>query len=74
MSNFFKQFAEMLEDQYGAYFDREEGFVECPECGNEPIYDEDWQTEEYMEYTADGYRVWRCPICGTILIVEDIRE
>lgn len=73
MSKFFKHFAETVESDFGSDFDREEGYVVCPECA-EPIYDEDWYTDEYMEYTATGHRVWRCPICGTILIVEDEAE
>lgn len=73
MNKFFKQFAEMVEDQFGTDFNREEGFFICPQCA-EPLYDGDWPVNKYMEFTIDGHKVWRCPICGTILIVEDEAE
>ena len=74
MNRFFKQFAETLEHDFGAHFDREEGFVECPECGNEPIYDCDWEPSEYMKYSADGHVVWYCPVCHNVLFVSEDAE
>lgn len=35
----------------------EERFFICPEC-NEPIYEEDWSTDELMELGGC------CPVCG----------
>ena len=73
MNRFFRRLAEMVEEEFGSYFDRKDGFFECPECG-EPIYDSDWEQDDYMELTASGHRVWRCPVCGEILIVENEAE
>ena len=45
--------ATVCERDYGAYVDWEEGFFNCPECG-EALLLEDW-----------GYHCWEiCPICG----------
>lgn len=62
----FIDFAEKLEEVYGAYFDREEGFVECPKCGDEPIYDYDWSPNEYSCLMPDGSIRYFCPICEEI--------
>ena len=59
MSREFKTFARYLEDNYGALFDRKEGFVCCPECG-EPIYDCDWTVDDYTNEEDD----FICPVCG----------
>ena len=45
-----KQAAKMCEDVYGMYVDWEEGFFECPMCG-EPIYECDWNNFDL------------CPVC-----------
>ena len=64
----FYAFATYLEDTYGVYFDREEGFVECPEC-QEPLYSCDWSIEDYYR-EIDGEYYMVCPVCGTILDAE----
>lgn len=46
--------AHIVEDVYGGYVDWEEGFYECPECG-EIIYGSDWSHSELANYL--------CPIC-----------
>lgn len=46
--------AEKVENDYGGFVDWEEGFYNCPECG-EPVYKSDWAEEELLE--------WICPIC-----------
>lgn len=67
----FYAFATYLEDTYGAYFDREEGFVECPECGGEPIYNCDWEVSDYTKVLENGDVVLVCPICESILSEVD---
>lgn len=64
----FYAFATYLERNYGAYFDREEGFVECPECG-EPLYSCDWSVEDYT-VEIDDELCLICPVCETILDEE----
>ena len=44
--------AKYCEKEYGIQADWEEGFFICPECG-EPIYECDWEDEEFLF----------CPIC-----------
>lgn len=44
--------AKFVEKVYGSYVDWEEGFFDCPECG-EPIYASDWEDMDFE----------RCPIC-----------
>lgn len=70
MNRFFEKFAQTIEKEFGMYFDREEEFVECPECG-EPLYDCDWAPSEYMKVSSDGHVIWQCPVCGSILAVDD---
>ena len=41
--------------EFGVHFDMEDGFFECPECG-EPIYQCDW--EDHDDWSM-------CPICET---------
>ena len=62
MDKCFREYARYLEDNYGAQFDREEGFVVCPECG-EPIYACDWTVWEYTDEDDNCI----CPICGSQL-------
>ena len=62
----FDCFASKIESIYGSQYDREEGFVCCPECG-EPIYDCDWSFKEYTIFLEDGRYQFVCPICGTEL-------
>ena len=59
MTNFFRKFAIRLEDVYGVQFDREEGFVVCPEC-EEPLYDCDWDKSDFINEDCN----FVCPICG----------
>jgi len=70
MNRFFEKFAQTIEKEFGMYFDREEEFVECPEC-EEPLYNCDWESSEYMKVSSDGHVVWQCPVCGSILAVDD---
>ncbi len=70
MGNYFRDFAEMLEKDFGSFYDREESFVECPECG-EPIYECDWEPYQYREMALDGHLIWRCPVCESVLAAED---
>ena len=54
----FTQFAEMIEDDFGMQYDREENFYICPECGD-PIYFCDLiSNPDYNWYT------YECPVCG----------
>ena len=64
----FYAFATYLEKNYGVYFDREEGFVECPECG-EPLYSCDWSVEDYT-VEIDDELCLICPVCETNLDAE----
>ena len=57
----FRSFAKYLEKTYGVQFDKKEGFVVCPECG-EPIYSCDWTIEDYTDEDDN----WICPICGEV--------
>ena len=68
MSMTFYAFATYLEDNYGVQFDRDEGFVCCPECG-EPLYDCDWSVEDYCE-DIDGELHLKCPVCEMDLDAE----
>ena len=64
----FYVFATYLEKHYGVQFDREEGFVICPECG-ELLYSCDWSIEEYTRAIDDEpYLI--CPICDSYLDAE----
>lgn len=47
-----KEIATAVEEIYGSFVNYEERFFICPECG-EPIYEADWQDEDFE----------RCPIC-----------
>lgn len=49
----FIEVAKRIEEVYGVYYDREEEFFICPECG-EPIYIEDWVSAEFES---------QCPVC-----------
>ena len=54
----FRQFAEMIEDDFGIQYDREENFYICPECGD-PIYFCDLiSNPDHNWYTCE------CPVCG----------
>lgn len=68
MTMTFYVFAAYLEDTYGAYFDREEGFVECPQCG-EPLYSCDWSIEDCYKEIDGEYRMI-CPVCEEFLDEE----
>ena len=70
MPNYFEEFAEVLVRDFGAYYDREEGFVICPEC-DEPLYECDWEPSDYRRMALDGHLLWVCPVCEEILSVED---
>ena len=62
MTNF-ERFASYLEETYGVLYDREEGFVCCPECA-EPLYEEDWAPENYTQILKAGHFVsYICPVC-----------
>ena len=65
MNKTFESFAEYLEGNYGVYFDREEGFVICPEC-EEPLYECDWDVFDYINRQNE----FICPVCGEILEAE----
>lgn len=65
MDRAFRSFAKYLEKEYGVLFDREEGFVICPECG-EPLYQCDWDVNDYSD-DDDNYI---CPVCGENLEAE----
>lgn len=67
MDKDFRRFAEYLVEVYGVFFDREEEFVICPECG-EPIYYCDYPS--IWDYTEDENDLYICPICEEILEVE----
>lgn len=54
----FAKYATMLEDVYGVQYDRDEGFVVCPEC-QDVIYSCDWPQNTFK--ITDG--MWYCPIC-----------
>ena len=71
MAHNFWRFASTLEREFGSYYDRDEEFVECPECG-EPLYNSDWAMKDYMKSTSDGYLLYQCPICGELLCVTEI--
>ena len=73
MNRFFEKFAQTIEKEFGMYFDREEEFVECPECG-EPLYDCDWESSEYMKISSDGHVVWQCPVCGNPIFITEEPE
>ena len=66
MASTFNKFANMLENTYGTFYDRDEHFVICPECG-EPIYDDDWDATDYMEIEEDGKVTYYCPCCEEVL-------
>lgn len=60
--------ASYIETTYSdAYVDWEEGFFNCPECG-EPIYKDDWRDSDYFE-NGDPWlhRDVICPVCESIL-------
>lgn len=58
-----KEMALAWEERYGSYIDWEERFVECGECGGEPIYECDYpEVETTFE---DGERWYLCPVCET---------
>ena len=46
--------AEEVDKTYGGFVDWDEGFYQCPFCG-EPRYDEDW--------TSENLKTFICPIC-----------
>ena len=73
MARQFNRFAETLEEVTGSFYDREEQFVNCSECG-EPIYECDWEVEDYLTFHYDGEIVFTCPICGCVLHVDSDRE
>jgi len=56
------EIALIVEKNYAGYVDWEEGFFNCPECG-EPIYEEDWNTEDLI----DGNGNFICPVCEEVL-------
>ena len=58
--------ARYCQEVYGAYIDWDEGFFECPECG-EPIYEEDYNQES--DYYRNGEMI--CPICEIVLDAEE---
>lgn len=47
-----KDMAVFCEVTFGSHVDYEEGFFECPECG-EMIYRSDWEDYDYTN----------CPVC-----------
>lgn len=53
--------ATYVEDVYGSYVDKEEGFYICPCCG-EPVYECDWNKEELEKFI--------CPICEDVDLEE----
>lgn len=54
----FMQYAEMIEDDFGMQYDREENFYVCPECGD-PIYFCDLvDLKDYPWWSCP------CPVCG----------
>lgn len=65
MDREFKRFAQYLERYYGVQFDRQEGFVICPECG-EPLYDCDWTVFDFSNEDDE----YICPVCQEILEAE----
>ena len=67
----FWRFASTLEHDFGVFYDRDEESVNCPEC-DEPLYSCDWSTKDYASTTADGYLVYKCPICGEVLTVIEL--
>ena len=71
MAHNFWRFASTLEKEFGSFYDRDEEFVDCPECG-EPLYSCDWDMRDYLQSTSDGYLIYKCPICGNILCVTEI--
>lgn len=63
-----EKIAHDVEIIYGTFVDWEERFFICPEC-DEPIYEADWNDEDYMYGLEDTYM---CPICENMLIGEGI--
>lgn len=57
-----EKMARLVEMNYGGYVDWEEGFFECPECG-EPIYGCDWDASDLI----DGLGNFICPVCESII-------
>ena len=57
----FTQFAEMIEDDFGMQYDREENFYICPECGD-PIYFCD-----LLNNPDHNWFTFECPVCGFLL-------
>ena len=56
--------AKYCQEVYGVFIDWEERFFICPECA-EPIYEDDWSTDE-----LGGC----CPVCGTDWYDEEEEE
>ena len=62
-----EKFAKCCQEVYGVFIDWEERFFICPECA-EPIYEEDWSTDELMELGGC------CPVCGMDWYVVEEEE
>jgi hypothetical protein len=62
--------ANEVEDTYGGFVDRDEGFFNCPECG-EPIYDCDWNDSDFaLGRSYRGRLRLYCPVCEEKLVDE----
>lgn len=61
--------ADIMEEKYGAFVDRNERYFICPDCG-EPVYEKDWHETSYVipeDCTC-------CPICGFIPEIDEREE
>ena len=58
----FWRFASTLEKGFGVHYDRDEEFVECPECG-EPLYSCDWDPQDYIVKDKGHFISYICPVC-----------
>lgn len=65
-----ERLANEVELVYGGFVDRDEGFFECPECG-EPIYSCDWNDSDFaLGRRYIGRLRLYCPVCEAKLIDE----
>lgn len=65
-----KRLANEVELVYGGFVDREEGFFNCPECG-EPIYECDWNDADFaLGRSYRGRLRLYCPVCEEKLVDE----
>ena len=70
MSHFWR-FASTLEKGFKVPYDRDREVVLCPECKG-MIVNSEWDIKDYTSTTADGYLVYRCPLCGEVLTAIEL--